>query len=403
MKSIRMLAFSVMLVLPLSVFAQNQSTTQNQQSSPVLNALLTAFDRGDTTTKLQVLKRAQSQPAQQMIPLYSHALDYAVSNAPQVSTDNSLNEVALLTVRQIKTAGSAAELSQLWSLFQAVPDNTIRIAILDDIGTYGKGDKQTVANLNGWIEDRALSSQGGATTDRQVVLAAVVNLSNIADSSSFPAFLHVILAQLSTQITDAAQKGMFGIQGDIGSLAVSSIERLNLSEWNAAVSYLLQSSPADGATKGKIAEGVLAHAVEFRITDAAQQTAMRTVRGQLVSYLTQHPEKGAVEPLIRNFNLTVQEFGDNRTTWDRLLESIASLGATGAEAAAKRLSDYLNLLNTYTENDRQYDTRVVLAVINNIKILGYQVAYQTVYYASLLKYPDSVLHAAESTLSSLQK
>ncbi len=226
-----------------------------------------------------------------------------------------------------------------------------------------------------------MSSQGGATTDRQVVLAAVVNFSNIADSSSFPAFLHVILAQLSTQITDAAQKGMFGIQGDIGSLAVSSIERLNLSEWNAAVSYLLQSSPADGATKGKIAEGVLAHAVEFRITDAAQQTAMRTVRGQLVSYLTQHPEKAAVEPLIRNFNLTVQEFGDNRTTWDRLLESIASLGATGAEAAAKRLSDYLNLLNTYTENDRQYDTRVVLAVINNIKILGYQVAYQTVYYA----------------------
>jgi len=400
------------LAITFAVSAQNQqsqsgaqpaqTTTQTQQSL-ILKTLIAAFDSGDSATKLQVIKRAQAQPAEQMAPLYSHALDFFVSNAPQVTGDVNLYQAAIDTANSIVKSGTSAELTQLWSLFQSVRDNTLRIALLNDLGALGKGDAQTVANINSWIEREALSSQGGARPDQQVIQAAVDNLGKIADSSSLSTFLHVVLAQISDPLTTSAEKGLFAIKGDIVPLAVSAIQRLGISQWDAATTFFLTAADASASVRQGVASGILALTVDYRTADTNQQLQLRNLRSELARFLTQHPTKDAAAALVRNFAQTVQEFDRNLTTRDRLLESIASLGASDSEAAAQRLSDFMNLLNTYTQNDRTYDMQVVLAVIDNLKSLGYQVAYQTIYYATLLKYPAPVLQAANDALGALQK
>ncbi len=407
MKSTRILSICMFLVAA-ALYAQTEQAQSTPsapavQPSPILTTLTSAFDRGDSQTKLQVMKRADSQPAGQMVPLYVHALDFVVNNGPEVKTDTALNQIALLTVRNLAKAGQASVLEQLWHLFVSVDDNTIRIETLNAIGALGKGYTQTVVNLNGWIQGTALSAQSGVRPDLEVVYAAAANLAKIAEESSFPVFLHVILAQLSNPITAAAENGLFGIKGDTAALAVSAVGHLDLSQWSYAAQYFFSSSKTDAATKTKIGAGVLTLAVAFRTADEQQSVMLRDVRAALVRNLTQYPGPEAVDALVRNFNLTVQEFDAGRTTRDRLLESIASLGASGADPAAARLSDFLNVLNTYTERDRSYDTQVVLAVINNLKILGKQLAYQSVYYATLLKYPSRVLQAAQDALGALQK
>ncbi|WP_455382229.1 hypothetical protein [Salinispira pacifica] len=401
----RSFILSLFLILAAAaVYSQtSQPSTTSPQTSPILSTLTAAFDRGDVNTKLQVMQRAAAQPADQMAPLYSHALDYVVDNAPDVKTNDTLYQIALTDVRGLAKAGDKSVLSQLWHLFLSVNDNTLRIAILDAVGELGKGDAQTVVNLNAWIQDTALSSQGGARPDQQVILSAVQNLAKIADSTSYPVFLHVILAQVSDTITAAAAKGLQGLSGDAAAASVDAMRHLDPAQWSYAAQYLLSSDQLDDATKSKFAAGVLGLAVDFKSSSAEQQLTLRNVRAILVRYLTQHPTPEAANPLVKNFNLTVQEFDTGRTTRDRLLESIAALGASGSDQAAARLSDYLNLLNTYTENDRSYDTQVVLAVINNLKTLGKQVAYQPLFYATLLKYPQRVLQAAQDALSALQK
>lgn len=408
MKRTRILSL-LMFTAAAAVFAQttqSQQGTQSQQpaqSSPILSTLTAAFDRGDVDTKLQVMQRAAAQPADQMAPLYAHALDFVVNNAIDVKTTASLNQIALIDVRNLAKAGDKSVLSQLWHLFLSVDDNTLRIADLDALGALGSGDAQTVVNLNGWIQDTALGSQGGARPDIQVVRAAVENLAKIANESSYPVFLHVIAAQLSDPITTAAQNGLLGIKGDTAALTVSAFSHMDISQWTYASQYLFSISQLDDSTKSKIAAGVLGLAVNYKTGDEQAQLTLKNIRATLVRYLAQHPVADAAGPLVQNFDLTVQEFDNGRTTRDRLLEAIAGLGASNSDQAAARLSDYLNLLNTYTENDRSYDTQVVLAVVNNLKTLGKQVAYQPLYYATLLKYPDRVLQAAQDALSALQK
>ncbi len=396
MKRTRTLAL-LMFLAAAAVFAQSS------QSSPILSTLTAAFDRGDVDTKLQVMQRATAQPADQMAPLYAHALDFVVNNAADVKTNSSLNQIALIDVRNLAKAGDKSVLVQLWHLFLSVDDNSLRIADLDALGALGSGDAQTVVNLNGWIQDTALGSQGGARPDLQVVRAAVENLSKIANETSFPIFLHVIVAQLSQPITDAAAKGLLGIKGDTAALAVSALDHMDISQWTYATQYLFSDAQIDDATRSKIAAGVLNLAVNYRTADEQALVTLKDTRASLVRYLTQHPVANAAGPLVQNFNLTVQEFDTGRTTRDRLLEAIAALGASNSDQAAARLSDYLNLLNTYTENDRSYDTQVILAVINNLKTLAKQVAYQPLYYATLLKYPERVLQAAQDALGVLQK
>jgi len=407
----RALLFALLMSLAVTfvVSAQNQSSTQaaqtttQTQQSLVLKTLISAFDSGDNATKRQVMQRAQAQPAGQMAPLYSHALDFFVSNAPQVTGDVNLYQAAIEMANSIAKSGTSADLSQLWNLFQSVPDNTLRIALLNDFGTLGKGDAQTVVNINSWIEREALSAQAGARPDQQVVQAAVDNLSRIADASSFATFLHVILAQISDPLSAAAQKGMFAIKGDTASLAVSAIQRLDISQWDPAATFFLTAADSSESVRQAVAAGVLGLALDYRTADIDQQLQLRNLRSELVRFLTQHPVTAAAPALVRNFSQTVQEFDRGVTTRDRLLESIASLGASNSEAAAQRLSDFMNLLNTYTQNDRSHDMQVVLAVITALKSLGYQVAYQPLYFATLLKYPAPVLQAANDALGSMQK
>ncbi|HUX13392.1 MAG TPA: hypothetical protein VMW87_10205, partial [Spirochaetia bacterium] len=265
MKRTRILSVCMVLIAA-ALYAQTQSATSAQavQPSPILTTLTAAFDRGDSQTKLQVMTRADSQPAAQMVPLYVHALDFVVNNASDVKTDAALNQIALLTVRNLAKTGDASVLGQLWHLFVSVGDSSIQIETLNTMGALGKGDSQTVANLNSWIQSTALNSQGGVQPNLELVIAAVSNLSKIAEESSVPAFLHVILAGLGNPITTAAENGLFGIKGDTAALVVGAVEHFNLSQWSDAEQFFLSSTKTDAATRTKITAGILSLAVAYR-------------------------------------------------------------------------------------------------------------------------------------------
>jgi hypothetical protein len=75
----------------------------------------------------------------------------------------------------------------------------------------------------------------------------------------------------------------------------------------------------------------------------------------------------------------------------------------GTEAAAQRLTEYLELLNTYTENDRSPDAQVMLSVVRNLERLGQSLAYDTLFYASMLDYPRRVRSAIDSAMDTLSE
>ena len=86
-----------------------------------------------------------------------------------------------------------------------------------------------------------------------------------------------------------------------------------------------------------------------------------------------------------------------------MLVAITALGSTGSEVAAVRLTQFLNLLNSYTENSRPYDTQITLSAVTNLGRLGDLVAYDALFYVTLLNYPQRVKEAARSALDAVSR
>ena len=72
------------------------------------------------------------------------------------------------------------------------------------------------------------------------------------------------------------------------------------------------------------------------------------------------------------------------------------------DAAAARLTEYLELLNTYTEIDRPYDTQIMLATIANLQLLDRPASYNALFSTSILEnYPRRVTDAARQAMQSV--
>ena len=74
----------------------------------------------------------------------------------------------------------------------------------------------------------------------------------------------------------------------------------------------------------------------------------------------------------------------------------------GTHEAAVRLTQYLVLLNSYTEKGQGYDEQIALAVVSNLGKLGDKAAFDDLIYATYLNYSAQVKKAARQALESLK-
>jgi hypothetical protein len=70
--------------------------------------------------------------------------------------------------------------------------------------------------------------------------------------------------------------------------------------------------------------------------------------------------------------------------------------------AAARLTQYLVLVNSYTEKNKGFDERIVMAIVANLGALGDKVAFDDLMYTQYLSYSPSVKKAARSALDKLK-
>ena len=70
--------------------------------------------------------------------------------------------------------------------------------------------------------------------------------------------------------------------------------------------------------------------------------------------------------------------------------------------AAVRLTQYLVLINSYTEKGKAYDDQVVFTVIQNLGALADKVAFDDLMYTQYLGYSAAVKKAARAALDKLK-
>lgn len=391
------------LLLTLGLFAALAGALVAQDGPSPADQMIQTFEDAGQEIKLRVLRSAREQGGEEMGPLYRTALQYVNANSDTIDSDQELQEIARISVEGLVETGQSAAARDIWQLFLNYRDTQAREQLLAALAAVDAEDQRLLPSLNEWMATRHNLKRSGETIDERVMIAALEALQSYGSAASFNVVLNAVLLQYSARVGETAESFLFDLSDDPVAIASRSIRNRDAGNKLAALDYFLTANALSDDQRSAIASAALQDALNTDPSNAAAREALRRVRYTSAEELRRTSYSQATEAMIRHFNRTFLDYdrGNIRKTW--VLEAIAGLGAMGTEEAAERLAQFLDLLNTYTENDRAYDTQITLAVIRNLQELGFPTAYNALFYASLLDYPDRITEAAQEAMASLAR
>lgn len=367
-----------------------------------LETFQSSFASSNLQTKLEILRSADSEDPAAFGPLYGQALSYVVSNAEDLTSEQLLREIALVSINRIRAGGYSQAVGDLWRLFRLYDETTARIQIAEVLGDLAGENEQTIDYMNQWIQTQNNLTRAGTRVDLQVLSAVVESVGRLGSAMSFPPVLDVILVQYPDFVTDTAVTALNSLSGDSLQLATEFVTDQDIPDRFAPFDYLMNSDYLAEADKLELARVTLTDTLRLRPQELQVQEEARRIRFAAADAVREAGYGEATAAAIRHFNETVLEYERGRVIKSRLIDAIGTLGAMGTEEAAARLTEYLELLNTYTEIDRPYDTQIVLTVIANLEVLDRPASYNALFSTSILEsYPRRVIDAARDAMRSV--
>jgi hypothetical protein len=360
------------------------------------------FSAANLQTKLEVLRAANHEDAREFGPLYRQALQFVLSNASDLPRQPMLREIAMLSTERVEEGEYTPASAELWRLFQTYDETSSRIRVLEVLGSVAGENEAIIEGVVDWVRRQHIVAEGGGRPDLQVLSVALETLGRFADPRANPVLLDAILYQYPRFVTDVARESMRQLEGDSLELALRAVRGRPMAERRPAFSLLLDGDFLEDPQQMEFARIVLGETVRASTGDVLAVQDARRIRFAAAAVLREGSYSEATGEVVQHFNQTVLEFERGRITSGPLLEAIATLGAMGNEEAAERLTAYLELVNTYTETERPFDTQIVLAVITNLEILGSPSSYNALFYTTLLEnYPRRVRDRARQAMISV--
>jgi len=372
-------------------------------SNPLLESYLRNFARASVATKTQILQDASAADPQSMGPLYKEAVDFILTNNHLLDTDPAVQELALLSAKYTGQAGYAGANHLLWELFQVNKDTTLRVEILMSLGETAREDDQLIESLNQFLKDENSRYLSGVRIDRQVLAVCVIVLGKLQHPSSFPVLFTTKIIDHTDIITGYAEKSLSSIEGNFKELMISVIRQNAIPEKLDGLQFALASPRLSDEEKGEVAVAALEAGLSTGSPDAVEMEVLQQLRYESVRALTERQWTQALGLVIDNFEQAALEYDRGMTDTSFFLAAINSLGAMRAHEAAERLTLYLGLLNSYTEGGQKVDEQIALTVINNLGMLGDQIAGDNLLFVAFIDYSDAVKQAAREAFKNLKR
>ena len=392
----KIVILSILLYLAASVIVL-------AEDSAIVQAFQKNFTRGSLSTKIQVLQDSASMESEDMSALYLQSLKFVIDNSEQLKTDTLARELTVLSVRLVGLRGYEQAASPLWQLFDIFEDTGVRVEIMNSLGKTAGNDQRIITYITNWLSSRNAVYQSGGWVDKQVVAECVVTLGAIGGEEAFPVLFTTVTLGYSEDISSKAEEALKGIEGEYARLLIDVIEKSSLKEKLSALRMAMKDDDLSDQQKGEIAEVALEYGLYANPSGPAEQETARQLRYDAIRGLTALKWSDASAKVIDHFDATVLEYDRGITRKENLLEAIAALGSMENHEAAVRLTLYLELLNSYTENGQTIDEQIILAVISNLGILGDTVAFDYLRYTGYLNYPSAVKKAAREAIENLKR
>ncbi len=385
-------------VLLLAAFAGAMA----QDANELIDTYRRNFARSSLGTKLELLKEASAYEGANLGPLYDTAIQFVLSNATLIGSDMLIRDIAVISVTMLKKTAYAPAADNLWNLFRAFRENTIRVPILMALADIAKGNASILLELNAFVDSQVSLFKSGLQPDLPVLDASVYALGRLGDESSFPFLFAVYVANINKAVSDRASVAMASLEGDYASFLSAVVRRNSPAEKLAALKAGIKTDALPDEKRGELAEAALSVGVAMQSPSPNDQLLITELRTLAASELTRLKWQKASALAVRHFYDFQLQYNRGQVSKSNFLESIALLGAMGTPEASQALSLFLQLVNTETEQGKTYDEQITLAVVNNLGALGDKNAFDYLLYIGYLQYPESVKRAARDALQKLR-
>jgi len=286
----------------------------------------------------------------------------------------------------------------LWRHFLSGSDTAKMTEILIKLGTVGKGNRQTIDNLNNHLMGMNLLFRAGSAVNYTIVSACISAIMELGDSSSFPALFSVLYAGYPEVIASEAHGALELIRGNLHQFLINVIENNPPDEKFAAFRAGFNSERLSVSERGRIAE----RALEQGLSTTSDNIDLSAMRYAAVIALTQLRWTRANSLAIRHYYRVQADFLQGNVSKDRFIEAIACLGAVGNPDAALVLGLQLGLINARTESTGSFDPEITMAIVQALGLIGYNAAFDHLLHVGNLSYPEEIQNAAREAVARLK-
>ena len=391
---------SILLIL-LIIFT-SASYVYSADNPEVVEAFRKNFTRGSLATKVRVLQDSLEYQDADMSPLYLLSLEFIINNSWMLQNDNIGRDLMFYTIRLLGTNGVAESAENLWRFFNLVDDSSLRVEIMSALGDTAEGKLDIIYGINTWLREYNTAFKSGKTPDNKLVAEVVAALGKLGDPTSFPIVFTTGTIGYGQIVNDSAAEALGKIDGYFTDHIIQVIRSSIPEEKLAALKAAYSQDNLSRDDKASIAVVALDIGLYSDPVSSNDEKMLRELRYEAVRQITALNWAGVTDNLVKHFDNTVFELEQGLCKKVNLIEAIDALGISGTHDAAVRLTLYLEVLNSYTENGEIVDEQIVLNVIRNLGELGDNTAFDYLLYTGYLNYSGTVQRAAREALKNLK-
>ena len=377
----------LILFIPMVIFA-------NSQDEQIM-ILKKTFYRGNLQDKIQVISDA-AKMEENLEEIFLSSMDFVVAYGEILKNDESMIQLAKITVENLKKVDKNKVPSFLIDLFPLYNSEIIINSILNTIENLQINDSK----INILLKDYGLSLLENPQEKAMGLL--VSTMEQIDDSTFFPVlFKYAASSNIPESVRNQSESVISGFVERYKTDMVSIIENGSLSEKHLALKIVLNNEKNSDFLRAEIAEKALQVSI-INIGDTNQKKELIDFQLSAIRELRRVGWTRSTDLVVRFFNFARSEYENESLAEDDYIEIISCVEELATSKASSILSDYLAYFNSQTEQGISCSESVVLAVINALGNLGNKTAFDNLLYVGYLSYSEEIIEASRVALAGLK-
>ncbi|WP_407396971.1 hypothetical protein [Treponema sp.] len=383
----RIIAFAVTMTAFLLSFAEEK------------NSSMVEFYRGNIKDKISAVKKS-SESGDSSVAVKS--IEFLIDTNEVLANDEDYNALAEVSIRSFNsrnTVGNEKQVSaHLCSLFRMTESQRVKIAIIDFFNTMPNGE--AIQMINDFFYKKMQNHNPVDDT----VIRAVEFMGQKGNAASFNRlFIADILEvwpEFSPKIAEcygnlAEENRREILQMIVSVPADKKIVILNKLNANPKISKKIC---------GECAENVLSSVINKGEEVKSKEKKEDLITLELLCLETVAKTKWTRASVVatKAFEKVRGEYELKEISDEQFTKAISNISSVANSDTVVVLSSYLDFLNKSTESGQAPAKDVVLSVINSLGELGDNRAFDFIYAATSLDYPDDVVEAAKSSITKLK-